>query len=519
MVSGEVAAQRSQYSRAVHEYSIAAAASRDPKVAERGARLAFDNGQDSELERIAREWLARDPKSEVARRFHAVALLQLDRRHEAEQEFARLISSAYPAPADAFTALNESLAEVRNDSGAARVVADLARAYPAVPEAHFAAAALALSAGDSPTALMGAERALRLRPDWREARWLRVRALIAGGDCAAGLREASALAAESTNADQLVYAWLLVACDRGAEAQPYFEDLARGSAARSEALEGLAGLDLDAKRWDAATNHYTEMLPTGRNGDRAFYGLAVIADRRGDVDRAVRLYSRVTSGPRAVAAQMRAYRLELDRGHAAAAARLLDDFVANAPEFRVPATAARAQILADVGRGADALALLARAAKVYPDREEIRYARASVLEHAGNVDAAIAELRGVARARPDDPAAQNALGFTLADHSRDLAEAEQRIRAALAERPDSPAIRDSLGWVLYRRGHAPEAVDWLKRAYAGEPDAEVAAHLGEVQWALGDTAAAEHTWREALERSPGERHLTEALERHAGPPK
>jgi Flp pilus assembly protein TadD len=245
----------------------------------------------------------------------------------------------------------------------------------------------------------------------------------------------------------------------------------------------------------------------------------VIADRRGEVDRAVRLYARVTSGPRAVMAQVRAYRLELDRGHALAAAHLLDEFVANAPEFRVPATAARAQILADAGRGADALALLARAAKVYPDREEINYARASVLEHSGDMEAAIAELRGVAHARPEDPAAQNALGFTLADHGRDLAEAEQRIRAALAERPDSPAIRDSLGWVLYRRGHAPEALGWLKRAYAGEPDPEVAAHLGEVQWAVGDASAAERTWREALERSPGERHLAEALERHIGHPK
>jgi predicted Zn-dependent protease len=225
----------------------------------------------------------------------------------------------------------------------------------------------------------------------------------------------------------------------------------------------------------------------------------------------------VTSGQRASAAQLRAYHLALERGDASGAARLLDLFVTAAPEYRVEVTAGRAQILAEFGRAPQALELLGRAAAAYPDRTELRYARATVLEQSGSVDAALAELRAIARARPLDPTAQNALGFTLADHGRNLAEAERRIRAALAERPDSPAIRDSLGWVLHRRGHSAEALDWLRRAYVADPDPEIAAHVGEVQWTLGDHPAAEHTWRDALERNPGDPHLKRALERNLGP--
>ncbi len=516
MLVAEVALERGEYPLAADEYRRAAAATADPVVAERAARVAFDNGQDRALARIAAEWQARDPKGEGPKRFLAVARLELDDRSAAEQALAELIAKAYATPAEAFTALAESLAALRNDTGVARVVGRLAERYPDIAEAHYAAAALALAASDSPAALAAVGRALALRPDWREARWLRARARIAGGDCDGGLRDASALAAESTDTDRLVYAWLLTACDRGAEAQPYFADLARGQAVRTEALEGLAGLDADGRRWDEAVNRYTEMLSTGRNADRAFFGLAMVADRRGDGDRAMRLYGRVTTGPRAVAAQLRAYRLGLDRGSAWAAGRQLDEFVAASAEHRVELTAGRAQVLAEVGRSAEALALLARAAVAYPDRVELRYARATILEQSGAVDAALGELRAVARERPLDPTAENALGFTLADHGRELAEAERLIRAALDERPDSAAIKDSLGWVLHRRGDNAAGAEWLKRAYAADPDPEIASHVGEVEWSLGDRAGAEQTWRAALEKNPGDPHLLHAIERNLG---
>ena len=516
MLLAEVALERGEYAAAASEYRRAAADSGDEAIAERAARVAFDNTQDRELERTAAAWQARVPKDEAPRRFLAVAELELDDRKAAERTLADLVATAYDSPADAFTALGESLSALRNDTGVARTVGRLAARYPDVAEAQFAAASLALGASDSPSALASVGRALALKPDWREARWLRARARIAGGDCDGGLKEASTLAAESTDTDRLVYAWLLTACDRGAEAQPYFADLARGRTVKAEALEGLAGLDVEERRWDEATSRYTEMLATGRNTDRAFFGLAVVADRKGERERALRLYARVNAGPRAVAAQLRAYRLGLEQGDVQGAARRLDDFVAGSAEHRVEATAGRAQIMAELGRVPEALALLARAGAAYPDRVELRYARATVLEQSGSLEPALAELRAVARERPEDPTAQNALGFTLADHNRELPDAERRIRLALDERPDSAAIKDSLGWVLYRRGHGAEGLDWLKRAYSVDPDPEIAAHLGEVEWRLGDRTGAERTWREALEKNPGDPHVKKAIERNHG---
>lgn len=517
LVVAEVALERADYATAASAYARVAAERHDDALAERALRIAFDNGQERTLVALATQWLRRAPKNETARRFLVVGLLELDERPAAERELAILLATGYPSPAEGFTSLGQSLAQLRNDTGVAAVVARLAARYPDVPAAALAVAGLSLSAGDSRGALVATARALALRPGWRAARAIEARARVAGGDCDGGLRVSGSLAADAADGDRLLNAWLLSACDRGAEARAAFSDLLASRVARPEALEGLAGFDIDAHRYDEATMRLSELLASGRNGDRALYDLALIADRRGETQRATLLYARITAGGRAVPAQLRAYRLQLEHGNPLGAAHQLDEFLAGAAESRVEVTAGRAQILADQSRADDALALLARASAAYPDRHDLRYARATVLERAGRIDAALAELRAVVRSRPADPVGLNALGYTLADHGRSLGEAEALIRSAYAVRPDSAAIRDSLGWVLHRRGRDAEALPCLQQAYRLESDPEIAAHLGEVQWALGDTTGAEATWRSALERVPGDARLLQALARHVGP--
>jgi Tfp pilus assembly protein PilF len=101
------------------------------------------------------------------------------------------------------------------------------------------------------------------------------------------------------------------------------------------------------------------------------------------------------------------------------------------------------------------------------------------------------------KTRPNDPAALNALGYTLADHSRELPRARRLIERAYAAAPKNAAILDSLGWVLFRQGHSAEAESYLRAAYADDRGGDIAAHLGEVLWQLGKPADAERIWSEA----------------------
>ena len=514
MVWAEVALERGQPAVASRAYGRAASLSRDAAVWERAARVAFEQSQYRELAGIAKVWLNHDPKNETAQRFLAVALLELDDRVAAKASVRHLIQSAYPSPAEAFDSLARSLAELHNEAGVAFVMRSLAMDDAHEPAAQLAAASLSLQAGDVGAALVATERALGLRPVWPEARSLQARAQVALGHCAEGLSSAALLAAEGGDSDRLVYAWLLIRCDRPAEARPYLSDLTRSRSFRAQALEALGGLDLDAHRLDDALAHYNELMALGRNTEAATYGLALVAERRGDRERAVSLYRRVLTGSRAVTAQLRAYRLLLDQGMELQAAYALDMFVANSPDDRVEVTAGRADLLADRGQAAAALALLQRVMPQYPDRQELGFSKATVLEKDGQIPAAIAQLREMLAHRPTDATTQNALGFTLAEHGLKLDEAERLIRSALKARPDSAAMQDSLGWVLYRRGQLSEALRFVSAAYALDADPEIALHVGWVRWGLGDQAEARRIWRAALAQSPAEKRLQSVIAQH-----
>jgi Flp pilus assembly protein TadD len=133
----------------------------------------------------------------------------------------------------------------------------------------------------------------------------------------------------------------------------------------------------------------------------------------------------------------------------------------------------------------------------------------------GKLDVMEEDLRAVLMQKPDDPAALNALGFSLAQHRPDrLDEAEQYIKQALAKRPADPAILDSYGWVLYRKGRQGEALVYLRKAYGLYADPEIAAHLGEVLWETGRRTEARRIWAEGMKKNPEQEDIRRAREKY-----
>lgn len=168
----------------------------------------------------------------------------------------------------------------------------------------------------------------------------------------------------------------------------------------------------------------------------------------------------------------------------------------------------RSVILQKQGRLKEAYAAV-REARKYAVAEKMKFSSHSFYYHycilaekCGDIAAVDRVLTELVKSSPDDPELLNFLGYTLADHGKDLPRAETLIAKAVKLDPENSAILDSMAWVLYRLKRFAEAKEFILKAIgkSGEElDAVIADHAGDIFSANGDTAGAVTYWKKALD--------------------
>ena len=514
-IDAERSLELGAWPEAARQYTCAARASSDPAVAERATRAAYDNLQVERAVESAQRWLELLPSSEVARRYLATGLLRLYDEDGAAAHFAELLKTSYADRGRGYLVLLGILSGENNETGAARVMDSLAAGDADLPEAQYAASILWQRAEDGAKALAAAERALALRPDYPQAEFARIRALTTLGRHEEALNLSAGLAAGGDPFMRLSHAWQLLGEDRRDEAVALFEELRRaGSQASADAAASLASIAIDERRLDDAARLVEDAGRDPQQAEALRWQRARITEERGDKANAARLYQGIESGARAVAAQLRAYRLLREQGAPELAEMIIDDFLASAPLETADIASGVAAILVEEGRGEDAIALIDRALTVLPD-DGLRLSRGFLLERLDRVPEAVADMRRVVERRPSDPMALNALGYTLVDRTKSVEEGQRLIERAIAAKPDSYAIQDSMGWALVQAGNLDLGRTWLERAWESSEDPEVAAHLGETLWRMGREDEAKKLWDEALAANPDSPPLKRAIERRS----
>jgi tetratricopeptide (TPR) repeat protein len=523
-VTGEIALARGEPRTAALQYTAAVQGATDLSLIAHASDVTSVCLQPSLTAAIAVRWLTLDPKSLEAHRAAAQAALALGRIDESARQYYVVLSSS-PRGTDVELKQLETELEVSEDIFAARRLADrLAADFPSSIVALRLQGTTALRADDPAAAVGDFSRALALMPaatssepadearrELQQGLW---RARILAGDPQEPLEQSRALADhDATAANILNYALLLLAAHQDQAAVAQLEALARDPESQPVALRLLGLVEFQNGDLDAAARRFTELLTTGKYVDDSFYYLGVIAERHADLEKALRLYAQVQSGDNAAAALVRASTILQTHGAAPAAQEILDHLIEDEPARAPEVLAARAKIYSDAGDARQALAVLDRGLEQYPDSVDLRYAIATTDEQAGRVGAALQELNRVLKQRPDDPAALNAYGYTLADHNRKLAHARMLIERAYAAAPRNAAILDSLGWVLYRQGHDDQALPYSAAAYADDRGADIGAHYGEVLWHLGRHTEADQIWTEAARADPDNHLLNETRRR------
>lgn len=509
----EIAAQRGQFGLAAGAYLDLARSTRDPRIVRRAAEIAFHARQyDGALEAI-NIWLSIDPSSQQAKQMQATMLLASGRVEELAANLGRDLAGEGPRVGEAFLQLARGFSRYPDRVAVNRLFEALAKPYPQLPEAQLARAQAAMAVGDADRARSAIDRALELRPDW-EAAALSKAELLPKGAPQLEFLKTWLVANPSAQQARLGYARTLVSEKRYEEARAEFRTLLAANPDNPEILYAVGILSLQVNAVGDAEQPLRRYVELGRGDlNPARFYLGQIAEQSERLDDAVRWYDQVDAGENALPAKIRAARVRAKQNKLDEARERLSSARGDmAGDVRL--TIAEGQMLRDAGRHDEAYAFLSKALEDQPDQPDLLYEVSLSAERMGQLDLVERLLRRLIALKPESPQGYNALGYTFADHNIRLDEAAGLIDKALSLSPDDSFILDSKGWILFRQGKLEAALEALQRAYAKQPDAEIAAHIGEVLWKLGRTDEAKAIWREASKAHPNNEALNATIKRH-----
>ena len=521
---GDVAMQRGDAALAARAYFEAARESRDPVLARRATEIALFARQRTLALEAAKLWQQIDPKADRARQM--VASLSLSGAgSDLKAELQRVLIEAAAndkSLGDAFLQLNQALAAQTDKAAAFRLVQDLARPYPKVPEAWFAVALAGYNTkltdpAITAAATTAADRALELKPGWDRAALIKAD-ILAKGSPDAAIAFLKQFLADSPDARAVAgaLAQIYVEQKRFAEARAIFQQLWDEEPEDREFEFAVAAISLQMKDYATAQRLLEELDKVGY-GDKGvvpFY-LGQLAEETKRYDEAIARYREVTEGDRAWLAKLRIGAMIAKKGDIASARSYLDGLNPESAERRVELAQAEAQLLRDAGDYKTAYAVLTAALERQADSVDLLYDVAMVAEKLDRIDEVESRLKRLIELKPDNAQALNALGYTLVDRTPRTAEGLKLIEKALQIAPDDPFILDSMGWANYRLGKLDDSEKFLRRAFGDQADPEIAAHLGEVLWAKGERQRATELWQSQLKASPDNPVLIETMRRLA----
>lgn len=512
--AGEYLGSEGELHAAVDEYLEAAMISEDPEIAHRATRIAFAAESWQQAVMAADRWAVLAPESVPAHESAATAMLRVGDYFGAEYQLLRILEILDDS-ADAWMLVSRILA-LSGDVEQAYGVMDLLateRTGANQADVFFARSQLAVTARDLDQAFEFARRAAELDPDRPEfLTW-------------AG-RLAFNLELKDTGIEYIRRAW---------ELDPGDHDLALAYAdllARSGDEEGARKVmeempqtpdvmlsriifELSAKKRSAAEALFSDFadMEWDDASEKAFYQ-AQSAEALGMSRQAIAFYELVTEGDRALASALRrAELIALDGDMEAARAELAGMREGGDDQTVEQSWLTEARILREAGDREASFDVLDQAVSKLPASVPLLYSRSLLAAELGRVDVAERDLRTIIASQPENAAALNALGYTLADQTDRYEEAEALIRQAYILQPDEASIVDSMGWVAYRRGRLAEAEEFLEKAWGLDRNPEIAAHLGEVLWVSGKQDEAVRIWREGAEVDAENTVLIETLER------
>ena len=542
LLIGEMQLREGEAGAAFQVILDAARRTKDEQLFRRATDIALQARAGDQALMAAKAWRQTLPESLEALRYQVQLMVALNRAQETIEPLQTLLKLTPAAERSGLiNALPRFFARSTDKSQIALLTEQVLRPYSDAPSTRVAALVTMgrswLAAQDGAKALELAQRAHAQDPSAEGPAVLALE-MPAGNLAAAAIVQSHLMAKPDSNGVRLLYVRALLAVPRYADATAQLETLTRTAPQLAQAWLTLGALHIQMREPApaiVALQKYVQVVQTGEavpkpvadaaNQDedapastedaltRGWLLLAQAADLQGDFRASEAWLAKIEDPQRALEVQTRRASLLAREGKLAQARELIRRVPEKSPADARAKLLAEAQVLRDAKLWAEANSLLDRANQQFPDDVDLIYEQSMMFEKLNRLDDMERLLRRVMALKPDHQHAYNALGYSLAERNVRLPEARTLIQKALELSPGEPSITDSLGWVEYRLGNREEAVRLLRDAYRGQPDAEIAAHLGEVLWVSGQTDEARRVWREGRGRDAGNEVLRETLAR------
>lgn len=505
----------------------AARRSGDGQLYQRAADIALQSRSGEYALAAANAWKQAQPQSREANRYVLQILIALNRIGETPALLRQELAQSPPrAKAATLAAIPQMYGRASDKALAARVVSEALvdeLSNPATgPIAWISLGRLKLAAGDKAGALDAARKAQSLDVGNEGAARLALELMEENAPEAEPM-VTQALSKQPVPELRLAYARVLLGLQRLPDATRQLELVTQTKPELAEPWLVLASLQYQDNRLPQAENSLQRFieLATASTDDQgrergltqAYLLYAQIAEKKQDYAVAESWLARISNAEEVFSAQTRRASLLARQGKVAQARALLRGLPGTTPDDKRMKLLAEVQILRDVKQYQEAYDVQVQLVALAPDDTELVYDQAMLAEKAGKTDVMEQLLRQLIARQPQYHHAYNALGYSMAERGVRLGEAKQLIAKALELAPGDPFITDSLGWVEFRMGNVAEARRYLEAAYKARPDVEIAAHLGEVLWTIGDRDSARKVWQEGLRVSPDNETLKETLKR------
>jgi len=525
LLLGELYAQGGESGTGFSLLLDAARKSKDAALFQRAVDLALQSRSGEAALQAARTWKQVLPHSNEANRYILQILLALNKVEEAGQTLKSTLaslpieeqSSAIASVPRIFSRVNDKLLALNTvESALAQALTQprtQASAWTTIGRmrrdvGQHKAAAIAAQKGHAADNQANGPILLALSLLDKEAEWVQPLLL-------------SYMAGPALPELRLAYARALISLQNNAAALAQLQKLNQENPELAAAwlFSGLLLSDMgQAAQANQALRQFVSLATTSddpelQNGlSEAYFSLAQIAQQQGQWAQAEAWLSKMPAQTDPIKLGVRRANLLVEQGQLKQARQLLVNIPTTTAAQAQQKLLALAAFLREHKAYQDAYDVLTQALKNGANYE-LQSELALTLEKLGQFDKMESLLRDMMAAKPSDPHPWNALGFSLADRKLRLPEAQQLIEQAVALAPNDPYIRDSLGWVLYRLGDHAKALNLLESAYKAKPDAEIAAHWGEVLWVTGQTQQASAIWREGLLLKSDNETLRETLQR------